>query len=97
LNLGGQGIRDINYNPQLKTFLILSGATELTSKTDFGLWEWNGDLDQSKTDATPRQESSLDERAKPEGITHVTIEGRSFVFIVGDSSKYLKLDYLDAN
>ncbi|HKX27338.1 MAG TPA: DUF3616 domain-containing protein [Blastocatellia bacterium] len=97
LNLGGQGIRDLNYNPQLKTFLILSGATESSSKTAFGLWEWNGNLTPASTEASPRQEQVLDERAKPEGITHVTIESRSFVFIVGDSSKYLKLDYSDAN
>ncbi len=97
LDLGGQGIRDLDYNTQLKSFLILSGATELARKTDFGLWEWNGDPDQSKPEARPRKEYDLDERAKPEGITHVTIGNRSFVFIVGDASKYLKIDYTTSN
>jgi pSer/pThr/pTyr-binding forkhead associated (FHA) protein len=97
LDLGGQGIRDLDYNTQLKSFLILSGATELARKTDFGLWEWNGDPDQSKPEARPRKEHDLDERAKPEGITHVTIGNRNFVFIVGDASKYLKLDYTTSN
>jgi hypothetical protein len=97
LNLGGHGIRDFSYNPQLKTFLILSGATELRAKTAFGLWEWNGDYDQSRAEAHPRHETSLDKRAKPEGVTHVTIGVRSFVFIVGDSGQYLKLDYTSGN
>lgn len=92
-NLGGQGIRDLDYNPQLKSFLIISGATEVSEKTDFGLWEWNGDADQSKAEAQPRREALLDERAKPEGITNVTINGKNFLLIVGDDSKYLKLDY----
>lgn len=92
LELGGQGIRDLDYIPQLRSYLILSGATELSAKTDFGLWEWNGDPDQSKAEAHPRREATLDERAKPEGITNVTINGRSFVLIVGDAGGYLKLD-----
>jgi uncharacterized protein DUF3616 len=97
LNLGGHGIRDLSYNSQLKTFLILSGATELRSKTAFGLWEWNGDYDQSTAEAHPRHETALDKHAKPEGVTQVTIGGRSFVFIVGDSGQYLKIDYTSGN
>lgn len=92
LELGGHGIRDLDYIPQLRSYLILSGAPELSEKTDFGLWEWNGDPDQSKPEAHPRREAILDEKAKPEGITNVTINGKSFVLIVGDASRYLKLD-----
>jgi pSer/pThr/pTyr-binding forkhead associated (FHA) protein len=92
LELGGQGIRDLDYIPQLRSYLILSGATELSEKTDFGLWEWNGDPDQSKPEAHPRRDALLDEKAKPEGITNVTINGKSFVLVVGDASRYLKLD-----
>ncbi len=95
LNLGGQGVRDIDYNNHLKSFLIISGATELTHKTDFGLWEWNGDADQSSAASHPRQERTLDERHKPEGITNVTINSRSFVLVVCDANGYFKLDYLD--
>src|SRR5262245_45906676 len=91
LNLDGHGIRDIDFNPELNSFLILSGATELARRENFGLWEWKGGT------GAPRQENELDERAKPEGITHVSIDGRKFVFIVGDSGKYLRLDYKSLN
>jgi pSer/pThr/pTyr-binding forkhead associated (FHA) protein len=90
VDLGGQGIRDLDYNPQLKSYLILSGATELSEKTDFGLWEWTGEAG-----AAPRREVMLDEKAKPEGLTNVTINGKNFLFIVGDASRYLKLDYIN--
>jgi hypothetical protein len=30
---------------------------------------------------------------KPEGIGHVTAGGSEFIFVIGDSSNYLKLDY----
>ena len=93
LELDGQGIRDIDYNPQLKSFTILSGATDLEKKTEFGLWEWNGDADLSKAENVPKRELSLDDRAKPEGITNFTVNGKQFVLIVGDLSRYLKLDY----
>jgi hypothetical protein len=36
---------------------------------------------------------TLDEKMKPEGVTSVTINGRSYAFVVGDSGSYLKLDY----
>jgi len=93
LELGGQGIRDLDYNPHLKSFVIISGATELAQRTDFGLWEWSGEADQSKPEARPRQERTLDEAAKPEGVTNVTINGKNFMLIVGDANCYLKLDY----
>lgn len=93
LELDGQGIRDIDYNPQLKSFTILSGATDLEKKTDFGLWEWSGDADLSKAQNVPRRELTLDDRAKPEGITNFSVNGKQFVLIVGDASRYLKLDY----
>ncbi|HEY0386200.1 MAG TPA: DUF3616 domain-containing protein, partial [Pyrinomonadaceae bacterium] len=60
LSLGGLGIRDIQYDSRLKAFLIISGAAEHHEKTAFTLWEWNGDADQSKTEARPREETGLD-------------------------------------
>ena len=88
LDLGGQGVRGIDYNPKLKMFTIISGSTELEKKTDFGFWEWGG-----APEDVPRLYFNLDENAKPEGVTNVTINGKEFVIVVGDASKYLKLDY----
>lgn len=88
LSLDGQGVRDINYDAHSKSFLIISGSPETEKKTDFGLWEWSGNA----TDQ-PRRITKLDEKYKPEGITGVTLNGQSFVMVVGDAGSYLKLDY----
>jgi pSer/pThr/pTyr-binding forkhead associated (FHA) protein len=86
--LGGHGVRDITYDTRLHHFLIISGAPENVPKTDFALWEWNG-----QPGSNPVRLMALDEKAKPEGLTVTTINGRSFVFVVGDAGGYLKLDY----
>jgi len=88
LSLDGHGVRDITYDPRLKNFLIISGAPETSPKTDFGLWEWTG-----QPDAKPVKLMMLEDKMKPEGITSVTINGRSYVFVVGDAGGYLRLDY----
>lgn len=91
LSLGGQGVRDITYDTHLKSFLIISGAPEGVEKADFKLWEW----DDTITPAKVREEMTLEPKFKPEGLTYTTISGRPFLFLVGDASSYLKLDYSD--
>jgi hypothetical protein len=88
LPLDGQGVRDITYDTHLRSFLIISGAPETAPKTEFGLWEWNG-----QPDAKPTKLMSLDDKMKPEGVTSVTINGRSYAFVVGDAGSYLRIDY----
>jgi hypothetical protein len=87
LSLGGQAVRDITYDPQLKSFLIISGVHEGEQRTDFGLWEWDGQS------PTPIKLMTLEDEQKPEGVTSVTINGRSYIFVVGDAGKHIKLDY----
>lgn len=94
LNLNGQGIRDIQYDSRLRSFLIISGSPEDEAKTDFTLWEWTGDGNQAREDARPKEQMSLDKKMKPEGITHLKILKREFVFIVGDADSYAKIDYI---
>jgi hypothetical protein len=98
LSLGGLGIRDIQYDRRLKSFLIIAGAPTHGEKLDFSLWEWNGDADQSKPESQPRKEgTALERNTKPEGVTNVrTSSGSSFIFITGDASTYLKLDYSES-
>lgn len=93
LPLGGHGVRDIQYDGRLKAFLIISGMPDPLPKADFKLWEWGGNADASGQATEVREETSLDSRMKPEGVAHVALGGKEFVFIVGDDSKYLKLDY----
>jgi pSer/pThr/pTyr-binding forkhead associated (FHA) protein len=87
LSLGGQAVRDITYDPQLKSFLIISGVHEGGQRTDFGLWEWDGQS------PTPIKLMTLEDEQKPEGVTSVMINGRSYIFVVGDAGRHIKLDY----
>lgn len=94
LNLNGQAIRDMEYDPLLRAFLIISGAPETEKKTDFTLWTWSGEGNQAGEGARPKLQTPLDKKMKPEGIAHVMIGTQNFVFIMGDASCYAKIDYL---
>jgi hypothetical protein len=85
LTLGGATIRSIEYDGSLSVFQIISGAAESKKKTDFKLWEWDGQT-------SPREKVELDSRLKPEGVTRVSIGGRDYIFIVCDSGEYLKIE-----
>ena len=93
LNLNGQAIRDLEYDPSLRAFLIISGAPETEKKTDFALWTWNGEANQAREEARPKLQTLLDKKMKPEGVAHVKIADQEFVFLVGDSNSYAKVDY----
>jgi hypothetical protein len=94
LNLNGQAIRDIQYDSRLGAFLIISGAAETEEKTNFTLWKWNGEGDQTREGARPKEQAVLDKKMKPEGVTHLKVSNQEFVFIVGDASSYAKIDYI---
>jgi hypothetical protein len=66
-------------------FQIISGAPESKKKSEFKLWEWDGQT-------SPREKASLNSKLKPEGVTRVSIGGHDYIFIVCDASEYLKLD-----
>ncbi len=86
--VGGSGIRDLQYDNRLKSFLLISGAPENEEKGDFILWQWDGK-------SQPVQKSVLDKKVKPEGVTSVEVGGQNFIYIVCDASRYTKIDYTD--
>ena len=94
LNLDGQAIRGMVYDPRLRSFLIISGAPETEPKTTFTLWTWNGDGNQGSEEARPKKQTLLDKKMKPEGIAHLKIADQEYVFVMGDASCYAKIDYL---
>lgn len=89
LSLDGQGIRDLQYDERLKAFLVISGAPENQDKGDFVLWQWDG----AAASATPARKLALDPGMKPEGITEFRHGEQHFIFVLGDASRYMKLDY----
>ena len=91
LSIGGQGIRDIQFDSRGGGFLVISGAPVHGESKDFALWLWNGENDASGDGL--HQLSTLDGKMKPEGVTRVKAGGREFLFLVGDSSRYMKLDF----
>ncbi|HKY04799.1 MAG TPA: DUF3616 domain-containing protein, partial [Blastocatellia bacterium] len=94
--LEGLGVRDIHFDTRLKSFLILAGAAENQKRSEFKLWEWSGDTEQANVAARPREGAALDQNLKPEGIAHVRVGGRDFIFIACDANRYFKIDYATA-
>jgi pSer/pThr/pTyr-binding forkhead associated (FHA) protein len=93
LSLNGLGVRDIQYDSRLGVFMIVAGPSGSGGGTDVILYEWNGDTDFSKPESAPREITKLDSVMKPEGVTRAKIGGHDFIFIVGDGSSYMKLDF----
>jgi len=73
---------------QLRANGSIAGATESQEKTDFSLWEWNGDASQPAL----REVAKLDRKLKPEGVTRASVGDKDFTLIVSDTSRYLRLD-----
>ena len=84
LPLGGAGIRSIEYDDRTRAFRVITGAGPNSERMDFKLWEWDGDA------ARPalRELGAYDRRLKPEGVTRASSGGRTFTFIVSDTSGY---------
>ena len=88
LPLGGQGIRDLTYDPRLKSFLILSGPSENRPEDNFGLWEWSG-----RPESRPTRLFLLEAEMRPEAILSLSVGQVDFLIITGDNGHYLKLGY----
>jgi hypothetical protein len=88
VSLGGLGIRGFEYDGWANAFRIISGAAEHQQPTNFGLWEWNGDVKQPAL----REINRFDKTLKPEGVAHATSGNRNFVIVVFDASGYTILD-----
>jgi hypothetical protein len=98
LDLGGQGIRGMAYDPRLAGFLIISGPLEQVDDVPFHLWFWPGQADQPARAVTV---PGLNGFEHAEGITPVRWRGQDRLLIVSDDgdmdagspAQYLLLDY----
>ena len=84
LNLGGAGIRSLEFDEHTKNFHIITGAPLNAETRDFQVWEWDG-----QPGSAPRVTSSHASRLKPEGITSAVIDGRPVRVIVFDTGRFI--------
>lgn len=84
LDLGGAGIRGIEYDPATRGFLVITGAALNDETRDFRILEWDGvsRTTQDEIAAFPRQ-------LKPEGIARAQLGGSSSLVVVFDAGAYL--------
>jgi pSer/pThr/pTyr-binding forkhead associated (FHA) protein len=93
LPLGGLGVRDIQYDSRLKSFLIIAGQSTHHDKKVFKLWEWDGNPVKGQDGSGLREDTALDEKIKPEGVARVVIGDHDYLLVVGDAGSYYKIDY----
>ena len=84
LDLGGAGIRSLEFDEHTKNFRIITGAPLNAETRDFQVWEWDG-----QAGSAPRVTSSHASRLKPEGITSAVIDGRPVRVIVFDTGRFI--------
>ena len=86
--LSGQGIRGLRYDNHLKSYLVISGASDDLQNDSFMLWEWNGE-----SNAASQKLFQLDAGMRPGGLARVKIAERQYIFIAGEESSYTKMEY----
>ena len=96
LDLKGEAIRSLQYDPQLKGYLVISGPVGKSENIDFNLWLW---MPEKKT-VQRITVKGLDGFEEAEGITPIQWNGKAQLLIMTDGtltgqeySRYLILDY----
>ena len=87
LDLGGDGIRSLEYDPALKAYRVITGATLNEETRDFRIVEWSG------RDRSPVRDIALySKKLKPEGIANAELYGKATKVIVFDVGTFLLSD-----
>lgn len=83
LDLGGAGIRGIEFDDQSRLFRVISGASLDEENREFRLLDWDG-----KPGSSVRETRTYNRRDKPEGVTSATIGGRRMTILVFDVGSF---------
>ena len=87
VDLGGDGIRSLEFDPVSKAYRLITGATLNEETRDFRVVQWDG------RDRTPVRDIALYSRnLKPEGIANAQLYGKSTKVIVFDIGSFLLSD-----
>ena len=87
LDLGGAGIRSLEYDEPARAFHVITGAEPNKSNGDFRIVEWKGE-----GQAGLRELVRFPADLKPEGITRAMLDGKSVRVVVFDTGRYATLD-----
>jgi hypothetical protein len=87
LTLGGAGIRGLGFDDRAQQFLVIAGATDSGGAIPFRVLEWEGPSSPKTLELT-RFAADL----KPEGISSISLGGRTAKLIVFDTGHYLVTD-----
>ena len=79
LNLGGAGIRALEFDARTNSFLLVTGASLNEETLDFRLVEWDG-----RPESGLRDIETFSRDVKPEGITRAALGGRTVRVLVFD-------------
>ncbi|MBF0285329.1 MAG: DUF3616 domain-containing protein [Magnetococcales bacterium] len=82
--LNGGGVRDLAFIPQLKGYLLLSGAPGRRKELDFGLWLWNG---QENAPPQPVRIDGVKKLCPAEGIAPLQTQAGPRLILVCDDGK----------
>ena len=83
-----QGIRDISYDDQTGTFLIVLGRSKSTGNEPFQLCTWDGSSDEVRL-----LDVTFHKSMKPEGVTTFSDGCHQSILIVDDGGGYAVLDW----
>jgi hypothetical protein len=87
LDLGGAGIRSLEFDERSATFRVIAGADLNNENRDFRILEWDG-----RAKSPAREVASFASKLKPEGITLAIVNGRPVSVVVFDVGRYVVID-----
>jgi hypothetical protein len=97
LNLGGDGIRSMNYMPRLKGYLIVSGPAGKSENRNFNLWFWDGEQPGVAQRVTVTGLAGFEET---EGLSPIIWNGQERLLMITDgtlegagTARYIILKY----
>jgi hypothetical protein len=87
LDLGGVGIRGMEFADETNSFHVITGSWVNRESKDFRLLEWDG-----VSSRPTREIATFSRRHKPEGIARTRLDGRPVSVVVFDVGLYTVLD-----
>ena len=98
LDIGGGGIRSLNYDPVLKNYVIANEVKDETGEKFSQLWTWSGNpTDEPHKISLP----NLQHITNVEAVDSITVNGKPHMILMGDegnasqkiTAKYMLVDY----